>query len=85
LERLNTFSEKPEQSMQLWALAEGKPPRSLGLALHEHKTLQLPAKAEELTGITQLAVSIEEKGGVPDSQGPKLPYLFKGWLVQKAI
>ena len=34
---------------------------------------------------TQLAVSVEVKGGVPEAVGPRQPYLFKGWLVQRAI
>lgn len=86
LQRLNNVTEGPEDSMQVWALEAGnKPPRSLGLVLSRYKTLQLPAKANDLAGVTELAVSVEEKGGVNDRQGPRLPYLFKGWLVQKAI
>jgi anti-sigma-K factor RskA len=86
LQRLNNVAEGPEDSMQVWALSGGsKPPRSLGLVLSRYKTLQLPAKVDELSGVTELAISVEEKGGVSDSQGPRLPYLFKGWLVQKAI
>lgn len=85
LQRLNDVTEGREDSMQLWALEPGKPPRSLGLIVSRYKTLQLPAKAEDLVGVTQLAISVEDKGGVSDSQGPRLPYLFKGWLVQKAI
>ena len=87
LQRLNQVKEGPEDSMQLWALEAdtSKPPRSLGLILSQYKTLQLPAKAEDLAGVTQLAISVEEKGGVSDQKGPRLPYLFKGWLVQKAL
>lgn len=86
LQRLNNVAEGPEDSMQVWALSGGKtPPRSLGLVLSRYKTLQLPAKADDLSGVTELAISVEEKGGVSDRQGPRLPYLFKGWLVQKAI
>lgn len=86
LQRLNNVAEGPEDSMQVWALSGGNtPPRSLGLVLSRYKTLQLPAKADDLNGVTELAISVEEKGGVSDRQGPRLPYLFKGWLVQKAI
>ena len=49
------------------------------------KTLQLPAKEAQLAGVTQLAISVENKGGVPEAVGPRLPYLFQGWLIQKAI
>lgn len=84
LQHLHSQREKPEQSLQLWALQEGKPPRSLGLTLSEYQTLQIPAQAQDLEGITQLAVSVEDKGGVPDSQGPRLPYLYQGWWVKKS-
>lgn len=85
LQQINPVNEKSGQSLQLWALQEGKPPRSLGLVISEYKTLQLPVQAEALADIVQLAVSIEDKGGVPDIQGPKLPYALIGWLVQKSI
>ena len=53
--------------------------------MSRYKTLQLPAKLDDLSGATELAISVEEKGGVSDRKGPRLPYLFKGWSVQKAI
>ena len=84
LQHLHSEREKPEHSLQLWALQEGKPPRSLGLTLSEYQTLQIPAQAQDLEGITQLAISVEDKGGVPDSQGPRLPYLYQGWWVKKS-
>ena len=56
----------------------------MGLTLSEYQTLQIPAQAQDLEGITQLAISVEEKGGVPDSQGPRLPYLYQGWWVKKS-
>lgn len=85
VQRLNDVTEGPEDSMQLWALEGQNPPRSLGLVISRYKTLQLPAKAQSLLHVTELAISVENKGGVSDSQGPRLPYLFRGWLVQKAI
>ena len=85
LQRLNDVIEGPQESLQLWALQGDKPPRSLGLLTSRYKTLQIPAKAEDLVGADALAVSVEVKGGASDTQGPEQPYLFKGWLVQKAI
>lgn len=86
LQRLNNVAEGPEDSMQVWALEPGnKTPRSLGLVLSRYKTLQLPVKTEDINGVSELAISVEEKGGVSDQQGPRLPYLFKGWFVQRAI
>lgn len=85
LQRLNSVTETAQESLQLWALEDGKPPRSLGLVISEYKTLQLPLPAQALAGVAQLAISVQDKGGVPDSEGPRLPYVFKGWLVQKAV
>lgn len=85
VQRLNEVKEGREDSMQLWALAGNKPPRSLGVIQSKFKTLQLPAKEAALEGVTQLAISVEDKGGVPELVGPRLPYLFQGWLIQKAL
>ncbi|AOF87295.1 anti-sigma-K factor rskA family protein [Hydrogenophaga sp. RAC07] len=85
LQRLNEVKEGREDSMQLWALSANQPPRSLGVIQSKFKTLQLPAKEAHLTGATKLAISVENKGGVPEAVGPRLPYLFQGWLIQKAI
>jgi anti-sigma-K factor RskA len=85
VQRLNEVKEGREDSMQLWALSADKPPRSLGVIESKFKTLQLPAKEAALGGVTQLAISVENKGGVPESAGPRLPYLFQGWWIQKAI
>jgi anti-sigma-K factor RskA len=85
LQRLNEVKEGREDSMQLWALEADKPPRSLGVIGSKYKTLQLPAKASDLDGVPQLAISVEDKGGVPETQGPRLPWLFTGALVHKAL
>lgn len=85
LQRLNDVAEGREDSMQLWGLVPGQPPRSLGVVQSKFKTLQISASPSALDGVTELAISVEDKGGVSQSQGPRLPWLFKGWLVQKAI
>lgn len=85
LQRLNGVAEGREDSMQLWALVPGQPPRSLGVVESKFKTLQLTATEAALADATQLVISVEDKGGVSQSQGPRLPYLFTGWLVRKAI
>ena len=71
--------------MQIWAVHGEKPARSLGIITSKYKTMEMPVSEEALTGATELAISVEAKGGVPESNGPRLPYLFKGWLVQKSI
>ena len=85
LQRLNNMVEGPQDTMQLWALSTGHPPRSLGIVQSRIRTSQLPTTETALKTATELAVSVEAKGGVPESVGPRLPYLFKGWLVQRAI
>ena len=86
LQRLNDVKEGREDSMQVWALAaEGTPPRSLGIIESRYKTLQLPVSEQTLLGAIELGISAENKGGVPNESGPSLPWLFKGWLVDKSI
>lgn len=85
IQRLNSVTEGREDSMQLWALpADGKPV-SLGVLSSTGKTLRLPAHEKTLLDVPQLAISVENKGGVEQGSGPRLPYLFKGAVVQKAI
>ena len=83
IQRLNEVKEGREDSMQIWALAEGAKPRSLGVITSKYKTLEMPIEADALQGVTELGISAEEKGGVPADAGPRLPWLFKGWLVRK--
>lgn len=85
IQRLNAVTEGREDTMQLWALGVSGKPESLGVLESKGKTLRLPTSVKLLQGITHLAISVEDKGGVPNSKGPRLPYLFKGPLVQKAL
>ena len=85
VQRLNDVKEGREDSMQVWAIAGDAPPRSLGVVTSKYKTMQMPVKETDLQGVTEIAVSAESKGGVASGSGPSLPWLFKGWLVQKSI
>jgi anti-sigma-K factor RskA len=85
LQRLNAVVEGGEDSMQLWALPATGPARSLGVMTAKLKTLRLPANEQTLTEVARLAISVENKGGVTDAQGPRLPYLFAGNLIHKAL
>lgn len=85
LQRLNAVVEGREQSLQLWALSEGGPVRSLGVLASKGKTLRIPATERDWASASRLAISVESKGGVPSSQGPSLPYLFTGSVIQKAL
>ena len=85
VQRLNAVREGREDSMQIWALAGDAAPRSLGVVTSKYQTLQMPVAADALKGATQIGVSAEDKGGVPQGTGPSLPWLFQGWWVQKSI
>ncbi len=85
IQRLNAVSEGREDSMQLWALSDGDPVRSLGVLATKGKTLRLPATERDLASATTLAISVEDKGGAFTGNGPRLPYLFKGSVIQKAL
>ena len=84
VQRLNAVVEGQEDSMQLWALSGDKRPMSLGLLTSKLKMQRLNATDKELTGVDRFAISVENKGGVSPSQGPRLPYLFQGAAVQKS-
>ncbi len=85
VQRLNDVKEGREDTMQLWALQADKAPRSLGVLATSGKTLSLPVDQLALDDVTQLAISVEAKGGVSQDAGPRLPYLFTGAVVQKAL
>ena len=85
LQRLNAVVEGGEDSMQLWALPATGPARSLGVMTAKLKTLRLPANEQTLVEVARLAISVENKGGVSDGQGPRLPYLFSGAVIRKAL
>lgn len=85
LQRLNEVKEGREDSMQVWAIAAHGQPKSLGIIESKYKTLQLPVLAADLQGAMELGISAENKGGVAAGSPPSLPWLFKGWLVQKSI
>ena len=85
IQRLNAVSEGREDTMQLWAMSDGDPVRSLGILETKGKTLRLPATERDLASATTLAISVEDKGGAKPGNGPRLPYLFKGSVIQKAL
>jgi anti-sigma-K factor RskA len=85
IQRLNSVAEGRDDSMQLWALPANGKPRSLGVLESTGKTLRLAANDKTLDDVTQLAISVENKGGVTQNTGPRLPYLFTGTVVQKAL
>lgn len=85
IQRLNEVKEGQEDSMQLWALDENDQALSLGVITPRIKTAQLPVTDQILSLAKGLAVSVEKKGGVEANQPPRLPYLFTGALIKKAL
>jgi anti-sigma-K factor RskA len=85
VQRLNSVVEGGEDTMQLWALPNEGEPRSLGILTRGNKTLSLPVADGALVEVPRLAISVENKGGVEPGVGPRLPYLFEGVLIQKAL
>jgi anti-sigma-K factor RskA len=85
VQRLNAVTEGQQDTMQLWALSPNAPPRSIGIFESKGKTLRLPANSEALLNVSELAISVEKKGGVESDKGPRLPYLFTGAVLQKAL
>jgi len=85
IQRLNDDEEGQAYSMQLWALdAEGRP-LSLGPLTAKLRTAQVPATEKILSQTTELAISLEERGGVDADHPPRLPYLYTGTLIKKTL
>ena len=85
VQRLNDVKEGREQSLHVWAIADGDKPRLLGVLTDRYKTQQLNVPTPALEGAQAIGVSVENKDRGPRDGQPMLPWLFKGWLVQKAI
>jgi anti-sigma-K factor RskA len=84
LQRVGSYSEGSDKSLQLWALPPGGAPRSLGV-LDNAPALRLAASESDVHAVPTLAVTLEAKGGVPPGSGPKGPIVFKGALIEKTI
>lgn len=83
LQRVGSYNEGNDKSLQLWALPLGGAPRSLGV-LDNAPALRLSASESDVR-VPALAISLEPKGGVPSEGGPTGPVLFHGALIEKTI
>ncbi|MNK90081.1 Anti-sigma-K factor rskA [compost metagenome] len=83
LQRVGSFREGADKSLQLWALPPGGAPRSLGV-LDNAPALRLAASESDVR-VPALAISLEPKGGVPSAGGPTGPVLFHGPLIEKTL
>ncbi|MCW5654313.1 anti-sigma factor [Hydrogenophaga sp.] len=84
LQRVGSFKEAEDKSLQLWALPPGATPRSLGV-LGPQRVLQLTAGEADVREVPVLAISLEPLGGVSGERGPTGPVLFKGPLIQSML
>lgn len=82
LQRVGSYREAADKSLQLWALPPGGAPRSLGVLAHDQQP-RLALDAAALQAVPALAISLEPLGGVPSAGGPTGPVLFKGELIRK--
>jgi anti-sigma-K factor RskA len=83
LQRVGSFTESENQSLQLWALPEGRGPQSLGV-LPRDRVIKLTA-AQDVKAVPLLAVSLEAKGGSPNPNAPTGPVIFKGQVIQRQL
>jgi anti-sigma-K factor RskA len=83
LQRIGGFAERDDQSLQLWALPEGRGPQSLGV-LPRERIVKLTAAAD-VQGVPLLAVSLEPKGGSPNPHAPSGPVIFKGQVIRRML
>lgn len=84
LQRVGSYHEAADRSLQLWALSAAGKPKSMGV-LSSAQVLRLSAGENEVRQVPMLAISLEPKGGVPSETGPTGPVLFKGALIQKML
>ena len=84
LQRVGSYEEGADRSLQLWALPPGGAPRSLGV-LTKQPLQQLAAGEGELRDAAALAISLEPLGGVPSERGPTGPVLFTGTLIRNVL
>lgn len=84
LQRVGSFEESGDKSLQLWALPPAGAPRSLGV-LGRDKLLRLTAAEADVREVPTLAISLEPLGGVPSAGGPTGPVLFTGHLIKRML
>jgi anti-sigma-K factor RskA len=84
LQRVGSYREAADKSLQLWALPASGAPQSLGV-LGTGNVLHVPVDEALVRRVPALAVSLEPKGGVPDAGGPTGPVLFKGAVLQAPV
>ncbi|MBB3212485.1 anti-sigma-K factor RskA [Herbaspirillum sp. Sphag1AN] len=70
------------EDLELWALPEQGPPRSLGLLVNQGEAIVTLPDSLMLAQVPALAVSLEHKGGSGNPNAPGGPVLLKGELIK---
>lgn len=84
LKRVAPVQAGPDRSLQLWAVAPGAAPRSLGLIGDDAVTrVTMPEMPNQ--DMPRLAVSLEPKGGAPAGSGPTGPVMYQGALLRTTV
>ena len=81
LKRVGDFRERPDKSLELWALPPGAPAKSLGV-MSGDAVVQLTAADSDIRQSPALAITLEPKGGVPPGTPATGPVVFKGALIK---
>lgn len=84
VKRVGSYQEAEEKSLQLWTIAPGQAPKSLGVLGREARE-RLQAEAPDVSEPRLLAISLEPRGGVPSERGPTGPVLFTGPVLKTDI
>jgi anti-sigma-K factor RskA len=71
----------PGRSLELWYIAAGKPPKSLGIVENTSDPVAIPAVLREGIVGASIAVTAEPKGGSPTG-GPTGPIVYSGKLIE---
>ena len=80
IKTLDPAIQVPDRSLELWALPDGQPPKSLGVVPRSDQmaSLKLAAAADQsFANVAALAVSLEPTGGSPTG-APTGPVLYTG-------
>ena len=84
IERVGSYEETPEKSLQLWAIGADGAPHALGV-LGATRAARVAEFESAIAGAQVLAVSLENRGGVKAGQGPQGPVIWKGaWVRRRA-
>lgn len=84
VKRVGSYQEAAEKSLQLWTIAPGQAPKSLGVLGREARE-RLQAEGPDVSEPRVLAISLEPLGGVPSEGGPTGPVLFTGRVLKTDV